>query len=183
MTTLPTDAPRQVESGRDARIPFGRLVHAELRKLSDTRASRWLLGALLACAPAVNGGTAPVTESTSHKAAPSHLLVYIGSYTQKSKTGITLLDLDTKTGALVRKQAVYDGPNATYLVLSPDQKHLYAANEIDNFGGNRRLGRGVENCAAENRRPVNRPEGGLGEAVNVGRRATISLAIDELQGA
>jgi ABC-type transport system involved in multi-copper enzyme maturation permease subunit len=34
-------------------IPFGRLVRTELRKLTDTRASRWLLAAIVAVTPIV----------------------------------------------------------------------------------------------------------------------------------
>jgi 6-phosphogluconolactonase len=83
---------------------------------------------------AIEGGAAPVTNSTEHKSA-SHIWVYIGSYTQKEKTGITLLDLDTKTGALKKIADVSDGPNQTYLVLSPDHRFLYSVNEVDNFGG------------------------------------------------
>ena len=37
----------------DLPIPFARLVRAELRKLTDTRASRWLLAAIFACTPIV----------------------------------------------------------------------------------------------------------------------------------
>jgi ABC-type transport system involved in multi-copper enzyme maturation permease subunit len=37
----------------DAPIPFARLIRAELRKLTDTRASRWLLAAVLAISPVV----------------------------------------------------------------------------------------------------------------------------------
>ncbi|HET8583377.1 MAG TPA: hypothetical protein VFL65_08995 [Jatrophihabitans sp.] len=37
----------------DAPIPFERLVRTELRKVIDTRASRWLLAAIIACTPIV----------------------------------------------------------------------------------------------------------------------------------
>lgn len=76
-----------------------------------------------------------MSELVSNKATASHTLVYIGSYTQKEKTGITLLDLNLKTGELTKKQVVSDGANPTYLVLSPDHKHLYACNEVGNFNG------------------------------------------------
>jgi len=93
-----------------------------------------IMGALIFSA-AANGGTVPMSEIAAGHAAANHLLVYIGSYTQKEKTGITLLDLDLKTGALEKKQVVSDGPNPTYLVLSPDHHYLYACNEIGNFNG------------------------------------------------
>lgn len=90
----------------------------------------------VSAAVAAIGETTPLSE-TALPAAPAngHLRVYIGSYTNKAKTGITMLDLDTHTGALTGKRSVYEGPNPTYLVLSSDYRYLYAANEIDNFGG------------------------------------------------
>src|SRR5947207_1260946 len=94
-----------------------------------------ILGALIIGATRVSGGASPMSETISHKAAAGHMFVYIGSYTQKEKTGITLLDLNTKTGELTKKQVVSDGANPTYLVLSPDHKYLYACNEIGNFHG------------------------------------------------
>jgi ABC-2 type transport system permease protein len=53
MTDLTTPTPMQHVAERDAAIPFGRLVRTELRKLSDTRASRWLLAAIVAITPVV----------------------------------------------------------------------------------------------------------------------------------
>lgn len=81
----------------------------------------------------VNGGTAPVTAPVAHEAG--HTLIYIGSYTQKQKTGITLLDMDLGSGALSKRQVVSDGANPTYLVLSPDHKYLYAVNEVGDYQG------------------------------------------------
>src|SRR5438105_3763185 len=74
-----------------------------------------ILGALTFCAARVFGGATLMSETVSHKAPASHTFVYIGSYTQKEKTGITLLDLITKTGELTKKQVVSDGANPTYL--------------------------------------------------------------------
>lgn len=51
MTTASTSTPAL--AGRDAAIPFERLVRTELRKLYDTRASRWLLMAIAALTPVV----------------------------------------------------------------------------------------------------------------------------------
>lgn len=94
-----------------------------------------LVGALTFGATRVFGGATPMPETVSHKAPAGHMFVYIGSYTQKEKSGITLLDLNTKTGELTKKQVVSDGANPTYLVLSPDHKYLYACNEIGNYHG------------------------------------------------
>lgn len=51
MTTLTAVPGTHVDA--DAPIPFTRLVRTELRKLTDTRASRWLLVALVALTPLV----------------------------------------------------------------------------------------------------------------------------------
>jgi 6-phosphogluconolactonase len=94
------------------------------------------IGALIAAAHA-NGGTAPVSDTAAHRPDAAHIRVYIGSYTQKEKTGITLLEMNTKTGELERKAAVYDGPNPTYLVISPDHRFLYACNEVGDYNGDK----------------------------------------------
>ena len=52
MTTVSTARTRPVERASSP-IPFGRLVRTELRKLTDTRAGRWLLVTLLAATPTV----------------------------------------------------------------------------------------------------------------------------------
>jgi ABC-2 type transport system permease protein len=46
-------AMRGTQLDADAPIPFTRLVRTELRKLTDTRASRWLLAAIIAVTPVV----------------------------------------------------------------------------------------------------------------------------------
>jgi hypothetical protein len=51
MSAVSTITPAAAD--RDAGIPFGRLVRTELRKLYDTRASRWLLIAIAAITPIV----------------------------------------------------------------------------------------------------------------------------------
>jgi ABC-2 type transport system permease protein len=46
--TAPGAAPRTLDVAGTPRVPFGRLVAVELRKSADTRAGRWLLGAIVA---------------------------------------------------------------------------------------------------------------------------------------
>jgi ABC-type transport system involved in multi-copper enzyme maturation permease subunit len=55
MTTVPTTIPasRRPATAEPAGIPFGRLVRTELRKLTDTRASRWLIAGIVAATPVV----------------------------------------------------------------------------------------------------------------------------------
>ena len=53
MTALTAAARGLPASGDHAGIPFGRLVKTELRKLTDTRASKWLVIAIVAITPIV----------------------------------------------------------------------------------------------------------------------------------
>ncbi len=53
MTTPTTATAQRPAATREAGIPFGRLLRTELRKLTDTRASRWLLIAIVAATPLV----------------------------------------------------------------------------------------------------------------------------------
>lgn len=95
------------------------------------------VGALyLLSAIGLPGGSSRMPEPDTHlQPKATHTRVYIGSYTTKKKTGITLLDLNLNSGELTLKRVVSDGENPTYLVLSPDNRHLYAVNEIGNFNG------------------------------------------------
>lgn len=72
--------------------------------------------------------------------------VFVGTYTQpilfgtgqvlqgKGK-GIYLYELDLDTGTLVQTDVLPDVANPSYLVLSDDQKTLYAVNELKEFQG------------------------------------------------
>jgi hypothetical protein len=53
MTTPTTTTAERHAATQDGGIPFGRLLRTELRKLTDTRASRWLLIAIVAATPVV----------------------------------------------------------------------------------------------------------------------------------
>lgn len=53
MTAATMARTTEASAGPDAAIPFERLLRTELRKLTDTRASRWLLAAIFAVTPVV----------------------------------------------------------------------------------------------------------------------------------
>lgn len=76
MTALPTAARTLPTLGDPGDIPFGRLVRTELRKLTDTRASRWLLIAIVTITPVV---VAVMLFAASPKALTYNKLV---DYTQ-----------------------------------------------------------------------------------------------------
>ncbi|GGH03878.1 lactonase family protein [Silvibacterium dinghuense] len=62
-------------------------------------------------------------------------LLYVGTQTLKTSKGIYAYSFDASTGTLTQKGLAAWADNPTYLVFSPDKKYLYAANEIDHFGG------------------------------------------------
>lgn len=62
-------------------------------------------------------------------------LVYIGTYTEGRGGGIHTLRFDTDTGALSRAFPPVEAQNPSWLALSPDGGHLYAAIETDAFEG------------------------------------------------
>lgn len=100
-------------------IPFGRLVRTELRKLTDTRAGRWLLATLLAATPIVAlvmVVTMPTKDLTYAKfvdytSTPEKLLVPIlGILTMTSewsqRTGLVTFVLEPRRGRVLRAKVV-----------------------------------------------------------------------------
>lgn len=65
------------------------------------------------------------------------ITVYIGTYTQGRNEAIYVLELDRETGRLEQKSVVGEGANPTFLALHPNQRFLYAANETDDFDGDK----------------------------------------------
>lgn len=120
MTTATTAYERQTPTDRaPSPIPFGRLVHTELRKLTDTRAGRWLLATLLAATPIVavvmvftmaakDLNYAKFVDFTS---TPEKLLLPIlGILTMTSewsqRTGLVTFVLEPKRGRVLRAKVV-----------------------------------------------------------------------------
>lgn len=61
--------------------------------------------------------------------------MYIGTYTSARSKGIYLLDMDMETGALISRGVAAETPNPSFLALHPNQRFLYAANELSDFEG------------------------------------------------
>lgn len=118
MTT--TTVTRMTPTGRaQTAIPFGRLVRTELRKLTDTRAGRWLLATLLAATPIVaivmvftmatkDLNYAKFVDFTS---TPEKLLLPIlGILTMTSewsqRTGLVTFVLEPKRGRVLQAKVV-----------------------------------------------------------------------------
>ena len=75
--------------------------------------------ALLWCAPAV----------------AKDFWVYFGTYTGKSSKGIYASRLDATTGKLTPPELVAESTSPSFLAVSPNEKFLYAANEMPKFEG------------------------------------------------
>lgn len=67
----------------------------------------------------------------------AELKVYLGTYTNKGSKGIYLARLDTATGRLSAPELAAEIANPTFLAIAPSGRHLYAANEIGNYKGER----------------------------------------------
>ena len=97
---------------------------------------------LLAAAPLAFAGC---TSRTADSASRS-LTVFVGTYTRGwpcdtaraddcSSAGIYAAQLDTATGVLSTPQLAARSDNPSYLAIAPDGKHLYAVNEVGDYGG------------------------------------------------
>jgi 6-phosphogluconolactonase len=76
-----------------------------------------------------------VTVCSLCPAAPREYFVYIGTYTGKKSQGIYAFRLQMGSGELKPIGLVAETANPTYLDVHPTGKYLYAANEVDKFGG------------------------------------------------
>ncbi len=61
--------------------------------------------------------------------------VYVGTYTGKKSKGIYRFDLDLATGKTGKVELAGQTLSPSFLAIHPDGRHLYAANEVGNFGG------------------------------------------------
>jgi 6-phosphogluconolactonase len=67
--------------------------------------------------------------------AATDLLVYIGTYTDTTSKGIYVAHFNPATGVLSRLELAVATPNPSFLAVTPDQKYLYAVNEVSSYGG------------------------------------------------
>ena len=61
--------------------------------------------------------------------------VYVGTYTQKENEGIYVYRLNSSTGALDFASNTIGGINHSFLAVDPQQRYLYATNEVDELDG------------------------------------------------
>jgi len=77
---------------------------------------------------------------TSANAAPKlsgngELFVYIGTYTRGDSKGIYVYRFDPKTGKLTKVGLAAESVNPSFVAIHPNNRFLYAVNEIDDFQG------------------------------------------------
>jgi 6-phosphogluconolactonase len=65
----------------------------------------------------------------------SELLVYVGTYTTGKSEGIYRYRLNLSSGKLMLAGTTSPVVNPSFLSLSPDERFLYAVNEVDQFAG------------------------------------------------
>jgi 6-phosphogluconolactonase len=73
--------------------------------------------------------------SESSTLADASVLVYVGTYTGAKSKGIYAYRMDPAAGSLTSIGLVAETANPTFLALHPNQRFLYAANEISKLNG------------------------------------------------
>ncbi len=64
-------------------------------------------------------------------------LVYFGTYTGKKSKGIYTARLDTRSGKLGDVDLAVETASPSFLAVHPNRRYLYAANEVEQFEGNK----------------------------------------------
>ena len=76
---------------------------------------------------------AAAASKASLRAATGQVVAYVGAYTDKDGNALYIYDLNPGDGTLTRRTVFKDYPSPSSLAISPNQKYLYAVNEITNF--------------------------------------------------
>ncbi len=63
------------------------------------------------------------------------LYIYVGTYTTGESEGIYIYRMNQITGALELIDTADAGENPSFLAIHPQQRYLYAVNEISEFDG------------------------------------------------
>ncbi len=69
------------------------------------------------------------------RAATGQVVAYVGAYSDKDNNALYIFDLNPGDGTLTRRTVFQDYPSPSSLAIAPNQKFLYAVNEISNFNG------------------------------------------------
>ena len=68
-------------------------------------------------------------------AADFHYLIYVGTYTDKGSKGIYAYRFDPASGTIDSTGLAAETANPSFLAVDPNDKYLYAVNEVGNFQG------------------------------------------------
>src|SRR5262245_16282256 len=79
--------------------------------------------------------SAAVPAEQAKEEKPQKLWVYVGTYTQKGSKGIYRCELDLATGKLSAPVLAGESTNPSFLAIHPNQRFLYAVNEVGDFEG------------------------------------------------
>ncbi len=96
---------------------------------------------------------------------PRKVLVFVGAYTSGESEGISVLELDTASGALTPVSVTTDVRNPSFLALDPGGRFLYAVSEVGDFEGQPTGGVvafAIDRESGSLRRINARPSGGAG---------------------
>jgi 6-phosphogluconolactonase len=75
---------------------------------------------------------AALAQSSAFAADETPLRLYIGTYTGPASKGIYVSQLNPATGALAKVELAAEVKNPSFLAIHPNQKFLYAVNEMAN---------------------------------------------------
>jgi 6-phosphogluconolactonase len=76
------------------------------------------------------------SAQTAKKAARSQYLAYVGTYTTKTNSkGIYVFRFDATVGQAKAVGLAAESHDPSFLAVHPDGQHLYAVNEVSEFGG------------------------------------------------
>jgi 6-phosphogluconolactonase len=67
--------------------------------------------------------------------SPRELLLYVGTYTSGKSEGIYVYKFDLSSGEFKHLATAKGIVDPSFLAIDPRRRHLYAVNEIDEFGG------------------------------------------------
>jgi 6-phosphogluconolactonase len=84
--------------------------------------------------------TGPAARSAELTRSPGAQLVYLGTYTSQNSKGIYVVRFDPSTGQLTEPQLAAETRNPTFLALDPEQRFLYAVNEVNDIGSSHQGG-------------------------------------------
>ena len=85
----------------------------------------------------VSGAAAPLLQVASRAAdePAAEYSLYIGTYTRGASKGILLAHFNSKTGAISTPELAVATPNPTFLAIHPNNRFIYAVNEVGTWNG------------------------------------------------